>query len=263
MSLFIHHAAWVDAPYVVLSSGLGGHASFWNPQIEALQQYFHVVAYDQEGCHSDSELLPTPYSVDHMARQILDLLISHNIREFHFMGHALGGHIGMQLATYQVDKAFKLFSLTMLNAWGELDAHTQKCFEARTSLLLNGGAEAYVRAQALFLYPPHWISTHLDPLTEVENKQLLVFPPIQNILARLQAVQAFKLETEHQQALKDVPIHLIANQDDFLVPYQRSQQLQQCLPHSHLSLLDTGAHASTVTETDQVNQLILSFLISP
>lgn len=263
MSLFIYPAAQADAPYVVLSSGLGGHASFWNPQIEALQQYFHVVAYDQEGCHSDSELLPTPYSVDHMARQILDLLISHNIREFHFMGHALGGHIGMQLATYQVDKAFKLFSLTMLNAWGELDAHTQKCFEARTSLLLNGGAEAYVRAQALFLYPPHWISTHLDPLTEAENKQLLVFPPIQNVLARLQAVQAFKLETEHQQALKDVPIHLIANQDDFLVPYQRSQQLQQCLPHSHLSLLDTGAHASTVTETDQVNQLILSFLISP
>jgi aminoacrylate hydrolase len=263
MSLFIHHAAWVDAPYVVLSSGLGGHASFWNPQIEALQQYFHVVAYDQEGCHSDSELLPTPYSVDHMARQILDLLISHNIREFHFMGHALGGHIGMQLATYQVDKAFKLFSLTMLNAWGELDAHTQKCFEARTSLLLNGGAEAYVRAQALFLYPPHWISTHLDPLTEAENKQLLDFPPIQNVLARIQAVQAFKLEEAHQQALKDVLVHLIANQDDFLVPYQRSQQLQQCLPHSHLSLLDTGAHASTVTETDQVNQLILSFLISP
>ena len=263
MSLFIHRAARADAPYVVLSSGLGGHASFWNPQIEVLQQDFHVVTYDQEGCHSDSELLPTPYSVDRMARQILDLLISHNIREFHFMGHALGGHIGMQLATYQVDKAFKLFSLTMLNAWGELDAHTQKCFEARTSLLLNGGAEAYVRAQALFLYPPHWISTHLDPLTEAENKQLLVFPPIQNVLARLQAVQAFKLETEHQQALKDVPIHLIANQDDFLVPYQRSQQLQQCLPHSHLSLLDTGAHASTVTETDQVNQLILSFLISP
>ena len=56
MSLFIHHAAQADAPYVVLSSGLGGHASFWNPQIRVLQQHFHVVAYDQEGCHSDSEL---------------------------------------------------------------------------------------------------------------------------------------------------------------------------------------------------------------
>jgi aminoacrylate hydrolase len=262
MSLFIHPAAQADAPYVVLSSGLGGHASFWKPQIEALQQYFHVVSYDQEGCHSDSKLLPTPYSVDHMARQILDLLISHDIHEFHFIGHALGGHIGMQLATYQTEKGVKLLSLTMLNAWGELDAHTQKCFQARTSLLLNSGAEAYVRAQALFLYPPQWISTHIDQLTDAENKQLLDFPPIQNVLARLQAVQAFKLKTEHQQALKGVPVHLIANQDDFLVPYQRSQQLQQLLPHSRFSLLETGAHASTVTETALINQNILHFLKS-
>src|SRR5690606_39758539 len=70
-----------------------------------------------------SELLPTPYSIDHMAGQILDLLINDGIREFHFIGHALGGHIGMQLATYQAERKFKLLSLTMLNAWGELDAH--------------------------------------------------------------------------------------------------------------------------------------------
>ena len=111
MSLFIYPAARADAPYIVLSSGLGGHASFWNPQIEVLQQDFHVVTYDQEGCHSDSELLPTPYSIDHMARQILDLLISHNIREFHFIGHALGGQIGIQLATYQTDKALSLIHI--------------------------------------------------------------------------------------------------------------------------------------------------------
>ena len=261
MSLFIHPAAQADAAYVVLSSGLGGHASFWAPQIEALQQYFHVVSYDQEGCHADSELLPMPYSVNHMARQILDLLINQGIHEFHFIGHALGGHIGMQLATYQTKKDVKLLSLTMLNAWGELDAHIRKCFQARTSLLLNSGAEAYVLAQALFLYPPRWISTHIEQLTAAEHKQLQDFPPTHNVLARLQAVQAFKLEPECQQALKNVPVHLIANQDDFLVPYQQSQLLQQCLPQSHLSLLATGAHASTVTETDQINQLILSFLI--
>ena len=58
MSLSIHLAAQADAPYMVLSSGLGGHASFWNPQIRVLQQHFHVVTYDQEGCHSDSALLP-------------------------------------------------------------------------------------------------------------------------------------------------------------------------------------------------------------
>src|SRR5690606_15160371 len=137
---------------------------------------------------------------------------------------------------------FKLLSLTMLNAWGELDSHTQKCFQARTSLLLNSGAEAYVRAQALFLYPPQWISTHIEQLTDMENQQLLDFPPLENVLARIQAVQAFNFKIEHQRALKDIPIHLIANQDDFLVPYQRSQQLQQLLSQSQLSLFATGAH---------------------
>src|SRR5699024_3092302 len=86
--------------------------------------------------------------------------------------------------------------------------------------------------------------------------------PIQNVLARIQVVQAFKLEKAHQQALKDVPVHLIANQDDFLVPYQRSQQLQQLFPHSQLSLFATGAYASMVTETSQINQSILQFLKS-
>ncbi len=51
-----------EADYVVLASGLGGHASFWQPQIQALQAYFHVVVYDQEGCHADSAALPEDYS---------------------------------------------------------------------------------------------------------------------------------------------------------------------------------------------------------
>ncbi len=51
-------------------------------KLEVLQQHFHVVTYDQEGCHSDSELLPMSYSIHHMACQILDLLINDGIREF-------------------------------------------------------------------------------------------------------------------------------------------------------------------------------------
>ena len=46
-----------DADYVVLSSGLGGHAQFWQPQIQDLQTKFHVLTYDQEGCHENSTLL--------------------------------------------------------------------------------------------------------------------------------------------------------------------------------------------------------------
>ena len=79
-----------QAEYLLLSSGLGGHASFWQPQIAALQQYFHVLVYDQAGCHQNSALLPQPYSLSNMAQEVLQLLQQEQIQRFHFIGHALG-----------------------------------------------------------------------------------------------------------------------------------------------------------------------------
>ncbi len=120
-----------DAPYLILSSGLGGHASFWSPQLESLSAHFNVVTYDQEGCHQDSALLPAHYHMCDMANQVLHLLEHLQIYEFHMIGHALGGIIGMELAKQLKSSSITMLSLTLINAWDELDAHTQKCFDAR------------------------------------------------------------------------------------------------------------------------------------
>jgi aminoacrylate hydrolase len=48
-----------------------------------------------------------------------------------------------------------MLSLTLINAWDELDAHTQKCFDARIALLASAGAEAYVSDDATQSMPDH------------------------------------------------------------------------------------------------------------
>src|SRR5690606_8463225 len=106
---------------LVLSSGLGGHASFWQPQIETLTQYFQVLVYDQEGCHADSDALPTSYSIKNMAKQILDILQQLQIKQCHFIGHALGAVIGAELAVLVQNTEISLTSLTFINAWDALD----------------------------------------------------------------------------------------------------------------------------------------------
>ena len=85
-----------DAEIVVLSSGLGGHASFWQPQIETLTQYFQVLVYDQEGCHADSEALPSVYSMKNMAKQVLEILQQQQIKQFYWACFGCGdwGRIG-------------------------------------------------------------------------------------------------------------------------------------------------------------------------
>lgn len=248
-----------NAEYVVLSSGLGGHASFWKPQIEALQACFHVLSYDQEGCHADSDLLHDDYCFDDLARQILKILKQHDIQKFHFIGHAIGSFIGAELALLCSAHHLEMLSLTCINAWDRLDPHTAKCFEARIQLLKHAGAEPYVRAQALFLYPPAWISHHHQLITKAENIQLEDFPPIQNVLLRINAAQNFKISKKHCEVLESVAVHLIANTDDFLVPVNKSKDLKKRLGDSALSIQSYGAHASTVTASDVMNQIVMQF----
>lgn len=251
------------AQTIVLSSGLGGHGSFWQPQLAALQQNYHVLTYDQDGCHADAAPLNTDYAMQDMAEQVVQLLKHIGIHSFHFIGHALGGHIGIELARLLHEQAdIQMLSLTCINAWDRLDPHTEKCFSTRIHLLKNSGAEAYVWAQALFLYPPQWISDHIELLTQAENTQLLNFPPTHNILARLKALQEFLVTKSHAEALQNIPVHLIANNDDFLVPVKKSSDLQHCIGTGTLSILETGAHASTHTETEKINVMILSFLVN-
>jgi aminoacrylate hydrolase len=249
-----------QADYILLSSGLGGHGAFWQPQIGALQQYFHVLIYDQAGCHQNSALLKDDYQMQDMAQELLNLIQQEKIQRLHFIGHALGALIGIELARLVQALDIEILSLTAINAWDQPDPHTLKCFSARTRLLEAAGSQAYVEAQALFLYPPAWISQHHLSIAEQEHKQLEDFPPKANVLARIHALSAFQVTAEHRAALAKTRLHFIANRDDFLVPYHKSEDLKQVLAHGKLSIFNHGAHACTITETEAINQAILNFL---
>lgn len=249
-----------NASYVVFSSGLGGHGSFWQAQLDVFRQYFHVLIYDQEGCHASSELLADGYSFEHLALQVKQLLQQLNIVRFHFIGHALGGFIGIELAHRYASETCQLLSLTLINAWQQLDPHTLRCFTTRIALLQHAGTAAYLHAQALFLYPPLWISEHTALLEQQEAKMQSDFPPHANVLKRLNALMQYQVDTARIDTLKQLPVCLIANQDDMLVPYVQSLNLWKKLPDAQLKLLPYGGHASTVTEARQVNQLMLDFL---
>lgn len=249
-----------QAEYIVLSSGLGGHGSFWSPQVDAFRTNFNILIYDHEGCHADTELLSQDYSMTDMAAQLLDILQKEDIRQPHVLGHALGALIGAEMATQAHHYGIQIKSLGFINAWDQLDPHTQKCFQARIELLKSSGNEAYVRAQALFLYPASYISENIEEITRQENTFLQGFPPAHNVLSRLKALQNFKIEALHTAALQQTDLYFIANRDDFLVPVRKSKDLQLKLGHGHLYEMDYGAHASTVTATDQLNQIVLKHL---
>ena len=186
----IHGRADADAKTVLLSSGLGGAAHYWTPQLPALAQHFRVIAYDQQGTGRSPGALPDGTSIADMANEAAALLDELAVAKCHFIGHALGGLIGLQLA---LSRPALLDRLVLVNSWTKTHPHTLRCFAARKSLLSNTGVAAYVAAQPLFLYPATWMADRQDWLAEQDAAGIAHFPPTETVLRRIAAVEAFDL----------------------------------------------------------------------
>lgn len=140
------------AATVLLSSGLGGSAGFWQPQLGALMAAgYRVIAYDQRGTGRSPATLPEAYAIADMARDVIEILDATNTARCHFAGHALGGLVGLQLA---LDAPSRIASLALVNAWSKPNPHSARCFDARLALLGACGPRAYVEAQPIFSTPP-------------------------------------------------------------------------------------------------------------
>lgn len=240
---------------VLFCSGLGGAAAHWAPQLEAFEKRFRVVTYDQRGTGADRSPLPEGYSIADMADEAATLLDQRNISSCHFVGHALGGAVGLEFARRHPGR---LKRLAVVNGWGRIDPHTERCFEARLALLKNCGVTAYVRAQAIFLYPAAWASANAKRLAIEDAKGVSHFQGVNNLCVRLAALRAW----DASDYLADIAAEVLAlaAKDDVLVPWTASEALANRLPRGRMTLLPDGGHSCTVTRPEASNAALLDFL---
>lgn len=87
------------APVLVLSNSIGTNLALWDDQMPALAARFRVLRYDTRG-HGSSPVTPGPYTIERLARDVLELLDAFAIERAHFCGLSLGGATGMWLGIH-------------------------------------------------------------------------------------------------------------------------------------------------------------------
>ncbi|QSR16397.1 pyrimidine utilization protein D [Novosphingobium sp. KA1] len=245
-----------EAPPLILSSGLGGSAGYWAPNLAALAAHFRVLAYDHRGTGRSERALPETTSVEDMAGDVIQLMDTLGIERAHFIGHALGGAIGVETAI----RSGRIDRLVVVNGWRSLSPHTRRCFAARLALLHGAGERAFLEAQPLFLYPPDWIAAHDGDLAAELDHHLAAFPGIATTAKRIAAVQAYAPDPAGLAALENLLV--VATRDDFLVPYASALDLAEPVEHADVATFDWGGHACNVTDPEAFNRLVLEFLRS-
>lgn len=255
MNLTLTPAPYPGAPVLAMVAGLGGAGSYWLPQRAALEPHYQLAVYDQRGTGNNPDALAEGYSLAQMASELHEALAARGVTRYGVVGHALGGHIGMQLA---LDHPQAVTTLVIINGWLQLNPHTRRCFTVRERLLRDGGPAAYHQAQPLFLYPADWMAANQPRLEAEEALHNAHFQGAENLQRRLAALKAADFsKTAH--AISQ-PVLLVCARDDLLVPWSCSAALHEALPDSRLEVLPWGAHACNVTAGGAFNALLLSYL---
>jgi aminoacrylate hydrolase len=244
-----------EADAIVVSAGLGGLSHFWHPQIEALAEEYRVIAYDQRGTGDNPASLPSDYSIRMMADDVIEILDKAGIERCHFMGHALGGLVGLELALNYPDR---VSSLIIVNGWAAPNSHTQRCFAIRRELLKKSGVDAYVNAQPIFLYPAAWLRQNADKVAKEVEAGIRNFQGADNLLARMGALLRF--EVNGKLAAIETPALVAASRDDVLVPWTCSEELARKMPNAEFWTVPEGGHAFSVVDPATFNSRMLSFL---
>jgi 3-oxoadipate enol-lactonase / 4-carboxymuconolactone decarboxylase len=123
---------------LVLSNSIGTDHGMWAPQMPDLLAHFRVLRYDTRG-HGASDAPSGDYSIERLARDVLDLVRAAGIGKFAFCGLSLGGMTGQWLAANASDQ---VTALILANSSALMAPKSN--WDSRRQAVLSGGMAAVV-----------------------------------------------------------------------------------------------------------------------
>lgn len=126
----------VGGPALVLANSLGTDFTMWDAQMPAFAARFRVLRYDSRG-HGVSTAGTGPYTIERLARDVLNLIDHLRIARTHFCGLSLGGVIGMWLGAHASSRIDRLVLCNTAPRIG-----SPELWNARIDAVSRGGLEA-------------------------------------------------------------------------------------------------------------------------
>lgn len=111
-----HVATAGDGPPVVLLHGWPQHWYEWRDVIPLVAPHARVICPDLRG-FGWSEVPPSGYEKDRLARDVLALLDALEVEKVTFAGHDWGGYVGFLLALEHPERIERLLALNVLPPW--------------------------------------------------------------------------------------------------------------------------------------------------
>ena len=240
-------------PTLLLISGLGGTANFWNPCVPALAAHYRVIRLDQRGIAKSSRGT-APCTIDQLAQDCLAVLDHCEVNQAIVVGHSTGGCIAQTMALLAPERIRAcIFSAT----WGKSSRHRQELFSTRREMLFRDPV-GYACSSVFMGHDANWLN-HNWKVLENARANAPVTPEAQHIISeRLDALIAFDRSADVHRIT--VPKLVVGARDDLIVPSFLQEELVTMLDHADLHLFEHGGHFFPVTRANLFVPLVIEWL---
>ncbi|MDF2995537.1 MAG: alpha/beta hydrolase fold protein [Xanthobacteraceae bacterium] len=249
----VHFETMGEGAPLVLIPGLGGDGRFWAGVAPLLADRFHLIIVDHRGAGRSARPLG-PYSIDRIAKDILEILDAEGIARAELVGHSTGGTVVQTLA---LDAADRVGRIVISGSWPAPDARFRLLFEARLGLLEQNQPKIYQAFTHVLGYTADWLARHEAELAAAVKAAPVTLAPLEVTVARIRMLLDFDRSAELGRIA--APTLVIGAREDEMVPFALSEQLARLIPSARLEALP-GAHFFPRTEPAAYAALVRDFL---
>jgi pimeloyl-ACP methyl ester carboxylesterase len=238
---------------VLLVHGFCESKEMWEAFVEPLSQKYRVIAIDLPGFGKSRMNFKQP-SMSDLARSVAETLNLLKVQKFVFIGHSLGGYIGLEFAS---QNPHKLKGLGLFHSSAFADTEEKKANRTKSvEFIREHGSEQYVKNLFGDLFSEANKSSLSETIERLTEKAMEIEP---EYIAR--ALVAMRERQDYTEILSNMacPVLLIAGEDDSAVPLEMSEK-QSTLPKKPTShILPNVGHMGMFEAPTETLKMIEDF----
>jgi pimeloyl-ACP methyl ester carboxylesterase len=245
---------------VLILPGLGTDIDFWQLNVPALAERYHVLAVDLPGL-GKSDKPDASYELPWICDRIVAFLDAKDLQRVSIVGGSLGGHLALLLALNHPDRVDKLVLMGSVGAWLEPDFLLSMLLR----VLWNEWLVAdYARANWPEIYGK-MLMRETELTRELFRYQMAVraaphrYMPEGRALAR--ALRSIFYHSCRQRLSEvQMPVLLVWGESDEIHPVEEGLFMRQHLPDARLVVIPDAAHEAMIDQPELFNRVVLEFL---
>jgi len=242
-------------PPVLMGHSLTFDSRMFDGQVDALQERFTLIQVDLPG-HGDSGTPKEYFTLEEVADDLAALMDVLQVSKAAWVGHSLGGMVGMRLALRHPDR---ISAIALLNTSAEAESQQMRDLYHHVNEASRGKPSdaKTVKFVLQLMFSPTFISEQSEHVAPYED--MLFNPKDAEGVYRTAHAVIWRSSVLEDMATLRPPALVLTSADDTSVPAHHGEAIVEKLPEAVHVHLDNCAHMSCVERPQAVADALQSF----